>query len=433
MSSELDQQLMQAGRMHQSGDLASAETLFRKILESEPSHFDALHGLGIVCYQRGNLQEASALIIQASALRNDDPVCLNNLGMVNNAAGDGVKAENYYRQAISIDPAYADAWFNLARLLRKNGDIEASLQGFERALQLNPSMQQAVEARDEILHADVSSQTLRDLFILSTSPEGLKGDFRGLKQRLADQRGDRRLLVLAAAPKTASTWLANLLSNLTHFPYINLSYAFLQNEHDLYPPAMLAYNQSGAVSQLHMKGTLPTARLLQFFDSRPIVMFRRLDDVVASLYDQFENTAYLDSPNSFSFACVDANYATLDSDQKVKFITRMMLPWFVQHYHSWKRLEFGGEINPVWLSYDDVTQDTKSSVYMILEGNTMLYDEQQLDQVIGIMQSNKTRVTKFNRGIAGRGKNILTKHDIDDIIALTKFYPNTDFSHILPA
>lgn len=433
MNEASEELLMQAGRLHQAGNLTGAEQLFRQVLAVSPDHFDALQGLGIVCYQQGRLQDAVTLIGKASALRSTDPVCLNNLGMASQAVGRYDRAEACFRHAIDQEPDYAEAWSNLAGLLQKRGFLQEALHSAEQALRRDSGLQQAQTVRDRILHADVSDHDLRDLFILSTAPEGLKGDFRGLRQRLAEQRGNRRMLVLAAAPKTASTWLANLLASLTGIPYTNLCYSFLQNEHDLYPPAMLACNRTGAISQLHMKGTLPNARLLHFFDARPVVLYRRLDDVVASLFDQFEDRAYIDSPNTFSFARIDANYAALERTEKLRFIIRMILPWYIQHYYSWRRLERDGEAEPIWLSFEDVTQNTSTAVFSILSAHGMQYDSQRIDQVIKEMQANRSRVSKFNLGLVGRGQQYLSASDLGEIESLTTFYADTDFRPVLPA
>jgi tetratricopeptide (TPR) repeat protein len=43
---------------HQVGRLADAETVYQQILKTSPSHFDALHLLGIIHYQRGNYEDA---------------------------------------------------------------------------------------------------------------------------------------------------------------------------------------------------------------------------------------------------------------------------------------------------------------------------------------------------------------------------------------
>ena len=48
----------QALALHQAGRLTEAEPLYRKVLQAQPRHFDSLHLLGVIHYQRGEHQAA---------------------------------------------------------------------------------------------------------------------------------------------------------------------------------------------------------------------------------------------------------------------------------------------------------------------------------------------------------------------------------------
>ena len=50
---------------HQRGQLAQAETLYRETLAQARDHFDALHMLGVIEYQRGRHVAASEIFTQA--------------------------------------------------------------------------------------------------------------------------------------------------------------------------------------------------------------------------------------------------------------------------------------------------------------------------------------------------------------------------------
>ena len=52
----------QARRLHESGDLTEAERLYIDILRGDRLHFDALHMLGMLYYQRGALDRALACL-----------------------------------------------------------------------------------------------------------------------------------------------------------------------------------------------------------------------------------------------------------------------------------------------------------------------------------------------------------------------------------
>ena len=50
---------------HQAGHLGRAEALYRKALEKDPDHPDALHLLGVIAYQSGQIGSAIELIERA--------------------------------------------------------------------------------------------------------------------------------------------------------------------------------------------------------------------------------------------------------------------------------------------------------------------------------------------------------------------------------
>ena len=52
------QTLDQALEAQKNGQFKEAEDLYRKIISTEPTNFDALHMLGIVCCQNGKISEA---------------------------------------------------------------------------------------------------------------------------------------------------------------------------------------------------------------------------------------------------------------------------------------------------------------------------------------------------------------------------------------
>ena len=60
------EQLVKEGlRLHEAGDLAGAEVIYRKVLESDHNHAGALHLLGVVAFQLWRLDSAEELIRRA--------------------------------------------------------------------------------------------------------------------------------------------------------------------------------------------------------------------------------------------------------------------------------------------------------------------------------------------------------------------------------
>jgi protein O-GlcNAc transferase len=66
---------------HQAGRLDEAEQLYRKILETQPLHFDSLHLLGVIHHQRGDDLEAVRHIDAALNVNSDHAGAHNNRGI----------------------------------------------------------------------------------------------------------------------------------------------------------------------------------------------------------------------------------------------------------------------------------------------------------------------------------------------------------------
>ncbi len=113
--------LLAARELHRAGDLAAAEPMYRRILDEEPEHPDALHLLGVVALQRGDSESAIALIERAIGARPGEAAYHGNLGNAHMALGAPAQAEAEFRRAIELDAGAVEAHFNLGVTLHASG------------------------------------------------------------------------------------------------------------------------------------------------------------------------------------------------------------------------------------------------------------------------------------------------------------------------
>ena len=73
-----------------------------------------------------------------------DPIAAFNLGNLLRAAGRKIEAEAAYRAATRADPRFAEAWYNLADLLDDDGQQDKAVTCLERALAIDPDYADAV-------------------------------------------------------------------------------------------------------------------------------------------------------------------------------------------------------------------------------------------------------------------------------------------------
>lgn len=81
-----------------------AEEAYRKAIELDPSHSDAMVNLGRLLQERGAYAEAA----------------------------------DHYRRAIEAEPDYATAYFNLGVVMEEIGETDAAIAAYEKSLQVDP-------------------------------------------------------------------------------------------------------------------------------------------------------------------------------------------------------------------------------------------------------------------------------------------------------
>ena len=94
-----------------------------------------------LCYLDSNLWELSKNCFQeaaAVASKDDLHIYTTNIGLAEAELGNIEAAENYYREAIKINPRYDTAWYNLGLLQRSAGQLQEAIKSQKNAIASNP-------------------------------------------------------------------------------------------------------------------------------------------------------------------------------------------------------------------------------------------------------------------------------------------------------
>lgn len=131
-------QLLQAAvQAYQGKDLDGSESLVKQILSVNAKEPNALHLLGCIYKDRGQLQEAVDLI-QASIQEDDsNPIPLLNLGKILLAAGQHKNAAVVFQASLKINHQIPETWFCFGNALKEINQIEEAKQAYRIVLQLN--------------------------------------------------------------------------------------------------------------------------------------------------------------------------------------------------------------------------------------------------------------------------------------------------------
>jgi tetratricopeptide (TPR) repeat protein/SAM-dependent methyltransferase len=125
-------------RHHRAGNLHQAENLYRQILHVAPNHPGALHFLGLVAKQSGQLEAALELIGKSIACEPAYAEAHANLGNVLSQLGRTEVAIESYRKALSLKPDLAEAHANLGNALKQQRRFDEAVASYGRALALKP-------------------------------------------------------------------------------------------------------------------------------------------------------------------------------------------------------------------------------------------------------------------------------------------------------
>ena len=236
----------------------------------------------------------------------------------------------------------------------------------------------------------------------------------------AEQLG--RHLFIACVPKSASTFLKNLLVNVTGYRDLFTVYAAGQTEHEIYLPTLRESAHLDTVTQQHCRASDANVHLMQGFGIRPVVLVRNIFDSVMSLLDFYNKGAF-----QTSFARAD--WPVLDDETKIDLLIENVIPWYFQFVSSWDLAEKQQRVEVYWLSYEDLVADKPSSVLKVLEFYGLGASRRGVEQRIREIESEGRKI-RFNKGVTGRGRSGLNDRQKEQIRRLTRYYPSTDFGRI---
>jgi protein O-GlcNAc transferase len=222
-----DPRLQNAMQLRRAGRLADAARIYDEILAAEPRHFEALHALGIVRYQTGQIEDAESLIGRAVeinpaahdahynhalALKPDYLEALVNKANMLAALQRHGDALTTIDKVISLNPNIPEVWANRAAALIVLKNPEQALESYDRAVALRPTYAQAWKDRASLLMAIGRPLQALECFdkllaLNSNDADALRGSADVLlflkRNRDATERYER---YLALKPDDGDTW-----------------------------------------------------------------------------------------------------------------------------------------------------------------------------------------------------------------------------------
>ena len=133
----------QALKLHQSGDFASAEGFYRKVLQLDPSNYNALHLYGLLASQTGRSEIAVDYIKSAIEKKSDVAFFHANLVLPLKALRRFDEAVAAGLEAIRLNPSFAAAHNNLGIVYHMQERYDDALKSYNTALLHQPDHAQS--------------------------------------------------------------------------------------------------------------------------------------------------------------------------------------------------------------------------------------------------------------------------------------------------
>ncbi|CAG4905102.1 O-linked N-acetylglucosamine transferase, SPINDLY family protein [Paraburkholderia saeva] len=245
---------------HQAGRFTEAAAHYQQILSREPDHADAVHfvgllicdagdiatgiewirrsiglypnaiyynNLGNVLTRRGEHHPAIEAYREAIALRSDYAEAHSNLGNALRVAGDPAAAIDSCAAALALAPGFAEAWNNLGNAFKDHGDADAAMKSYAKALSLRPDY---AEAHNNLGNVYEKQSHLVEATACYRQAIALKPKVATMHNNLGNVLRDQGLLDDAAISFRQATTLdpdllaarSNLLLQLNFMPQVSL-------------------------------------------------------------------------------------------------------------------------------------------------------------------------------------------------------------------
>ena len=138
-----DAGLQNALRLRRAGKFAEAAEIYTEILRADPRHFEAMHALGIVRYQCGELENAEQLIAEAVRINPRASDALYNRGSLLLRLERLNEALASFSEALAVKPDYAEALGNRGTTFMRLGRYQEALADFHKLVDLKPGIAEA--------------------------------------------------------------------------------------------------------------------------------------------------------------------------------------------------------------------------------------------------------------------------------------------------
>lgn len=313
-----------------------------------------------------------------------------------------------------VDTYFADPDFDISDL-----DVtDALLTIFEKRRELGRALE-IVRKQGEIQDLPPYREGLR--YFRGVYGSNTRARISDFAPGVSDSQLGKTILI-ACIPKTGSTFLMNVLAQVTGFPAPKLCLSYANEENIMNPETILSFFGADKIAQEHIRATPQNLAIAQGFNMTVIVLVRDIFDSLISMRDMLMTKTY-----GSVAALFQNDLANFDEETQLDAVISKFGHWQLDFYTSWTRAIRDGRIDAKIISYETLMADKAASVAAVCRYAGLPIAEDAISRSINAIEGDKDK-SRRNVGIAGRGKATMTAEQINTVRSMTRFYPDVDFS-----
>lgn len=234
----------------------------------------------------------------------------------------------------------------------------------------------------------------------------------------------RKKAFIACTPKSASTYLMRMLSEILQARITTFISAYDRTEQDINLSKVIESSFFSTVTHQHMKCSDYNLSVLKKFRIKPVILTRNIYDSIISMKNHMHN-----EPDNtwWPMAYIDETFYDKSDSEQLDFIIEFFVPWYINFYVSWYKASKTDSL--LWITYDNLISnkvDTVNKVLKYYNFNRTLSEEGLLK-----IEENIFSSIRFNKGNSGRGEKLLTEKQRGKVDSFIGHYPTVDFTKIL--
>lgn len=157
------------------GELKEATALLIEALSLDPGSVKSHEKLALCFVHQGNFGKAENIYRKLVLTVTDDPTYYSNLGMALYSQEKFDEARNFYMKALELDDSKAGRYFSLAQVHRELDEIEDAIANFKAAIERDPRNKDYLLSLArfylDVGYKDDAGQILAEILLVAPSDE----------------------------------------------------------------------------------------------------------------------------------------------------------------------------------------------------------------------------------------------------------------------